>query len=199
MIKIYGSMMSSASRCYWMAEECGLQLENVPLDFTKQEQKSAEYLALNPNGKVPTIVDGEFVLWESMAINMYFAEKQKPELLGATPEDRAHVNQWSYWGIAHMSHAAEPLLLQKFRSTPDNDETMKAKEGLAKLLPILDNALAGKNYLVADTFTAADLNLASIMGGLMWAGADLSAYTNIGRWMGMLAQRPAFQKTIGKK
>lgn len=199
MIKIYGSMMSSASRCYWMAEECGQMLENVPLDFQKQEHKSPEYLKINPNGKVPTIVDGDFILWESMAINAYFAEKYKPELMGATAEDHAHVNQWSYWAMAHLSHAGEPLILQKYRKSPDSDETKKGREELAKLLPILDNAMSGKNYLVGDTFTVADLNLVSIVSTLMWAGIDMAPYANITRWYGMISQRPAFQKTLGKK
>lgn len=199
MIKIYGSMKSSAGRCYWMAEEVGQTVETMPLDFSKQEHKSPEYLKLNPNGKVPTIIDGDLVLWESMAINTYLAEKYKPELLGASVEDRAKAYQWSYWATAHLSHAGEPIIMQKFRNTPESDETKKAHENLARLLPILDGALAGKNYLVGDAFSMADLNLASVVGGLMWAGADFSNYQNITRWMGMIGQRPAFQKTMGKQ
>lgn len=199
MIKIYGSMMSSASRCYWMAEEAGQTLENIPLDFQKNEHKAPEYLKLNPNGKVPTIIDGDLVLWESMAINAYLGDKYKPELLGATPELRALANQWSYWAMAHLSHAGEPMILQKYRKTPDSDETAKGREELAKLLPILDNALNGKNYLVGDAFSVADLNLVSIVSTLMWAGIDMAPYANIMRWFGTISQRPAFQKTLGKK
>ena len=199
MIKIYGSTMSTAGRCIWMAEEAGQPIENVILDWAKGEMKSPEYLKLNPNGKVPTMVDGDLVMFESLAINGYLAEKYKPEMMGPTIEDRARVSMWSYWGIANLSHAGEAVILQKYRNTPESDETTRSRETLAKLLPILDNALTGKNYLVADMFTVADLNNADIVRGLGWAGIDMTPYANITRWMTTIAQRPAYQKTIGAK
>ncbi len=196
MIKIYGSKMSSAGRCYWMAEEVGQTLEQVPLDFQTKQHKSPEYLKLNPNGKVPTIVDGDLVLWESMAINTYLADKYKPELLGTTPELRALANQWSYWSMAHLHHAGHALVMQTYRKTPDSEETTKGREELATLLPILDTALHGKNYLVGDMFSVADLNLVSIIDTLKWAGVDMAPYANITRWVETISQRPAYQKTF---
>jgi glutathione S-transferase len=182
-----------------MAEEVGQLWENVPVDFAKGEHKSADYLKLNPNGKVPVVVEGDYVIWESMAINAYFAEKYKPEMLGTGIEQHGHVQQWSYWAIANLSHAVEVLAIQKWRSTPDDDSTAKAHESLVRFLPILEASLAGKNYLVGDTFTVADLNVASNISAVLWIGTDMSAYPNITRWFTTIAQRPAFQKTIGKK
>jgi glutathione S-transferase len=103
MIKIYGSKKGSAARCLWMLEEVGITYEQIELNMKEKEQKQAWYVKLNPNGKVPTLVDGEFVLWESYAINAYLAERYKPELLGSTIEERSLVNQWTYWGGASFT------------------------------------------------------------------------------------------------
>lgn len=197
MIKIYGSVSSSAGRSIWTAEETGQPYEVVPVDFKNQEHKGEAYLKLNPNGKVPVMVDGDFVMWESMAINTYLAEKYKPELLGSSVEQHGHVYQWSYWAIANLAHSVEILSIQKWRQTPDNEETAKAHTDIARFLPILEGALVGKDHLVGDVFTLADLNTASIIGALMWLQMDMTACPNILRWFSAISQRPAFQKTIG--
>lgn len=197
MMKIYGSKMSSAGRCWWAAAEAGIELEQVPLDFQKNEHKSEEYLKLNPNGKVPTLVDGDVVLWESMAINHYIAEKYKQDLFG--PMDaasHAQLMQWSFWAINHLNHAFEPLYMQKFRGPLPAEEVPKHMGELAKWLKILDAALEGKDYLVSNVFTLADLNVASVVGTGRMFELDLAPYANIARWMGTLSARPAFQKTF---
>ena len=144
MIKIYGSVLSSSGRCIWMAEEIGQEWENVPVDFKNREHKSASYLKLNPNGKVPVVVDGEYVIWESVAINTYLAEKYQPALLGLSLEERGHVHQWNYWAVANISLPVEVLTLQKWRGTPDNEETAHARTELDRFLPILEQALHEK-------------------------------------------------------
>ncbi len=182
-----------------MAEETGQAWENVPVDFQKSEHKSEEYLKLNPNGKVPVMVDDAFVLWESLAINAYLGEKYKPEMLGSTLEQHALVNQWNFWNISNLAHPVEVLAIQKWRKTPDNDQTTTSRQSLDRFLPILENALVGKEYLVGDTFTTADLNLVSNVSALMFIGFDMTALPNIQRWFGTISQRPAFQKTLGKR
>lgn len=81
MIKIYGSPWSSARRVYWAMEECGATYERQPLDMRAKEHRSAAYLEINPCGKVPCIVEGDFVLWESMAINWYRQKNTSPNYL----------------------------------------------------------------------------------------------------------------------
>ncbi len=88
MITLYGPARSSAGRCFWLLEELGLSYENKPVDMMKKEHKSDWFLKVNPNGKVPALVDGNTTLFESMAINYYLAEKYKPEFLGKTVEEK---------------------------------------------------------------------------------------------------------------
>ena len=81
MITLYGSARSSAGRCLWCLEETGVAYENKNVDMRTKEHQSEAFLKINPNGKVPAMVDGETKLFESMAINFYLADKYKPELL----------------------------------------------------------------------------------------------------------------------
>lgn len=193
MIQIYGPKQSTAWRCFWMCEEVGLPYEMMPMDFSKGEHKSEAYLKLNPNGKVPTLVDGPFVLWESVAINAYLAEKHKPELLGSSIEDRAHVQQWGYWTVANLAHPVEVLVVHKWRPFPP-EVLAKAAEDTKHFLGILEGCLAGKDYLVGNAFTLADLNVGSAVATAQRGGIDVAAYPLITAWFGKLAARPAFLK-----
>lgn len=196
MIKIYGSKRSSAFRCYWLMEEMGISYETMPLDFTKGEHKSPEYLQLNPNGKVPTIMDDGFVLWESLAINYYLIEKYNGvELVGNSATDHAEVNKWNIWSITHLSESFFPLVMQKYFNTPDSEATKDAKEKeLPRYLAVLENHLSGKEYMALDKFTLADITAMSVANMAVFVGYDLSAYSNITSWMERLSQRPAYQR-----
>ena len=89
MIMLYGSVRSSAARCYWCLEEIGVAYKGVPVDMKANEHKSENFLKINPNGKVPALVDDQIQLFESMAINFYLAEKYKPSLLGSSIAEKA--------------------------------------------------------------------------------------------------------------
>ncbi len=198
MIKIYGGKNSSAMRCIWLLEEVGAEYESQPLDFQKQEHKTPEYLKLNPNGKIPTMVDGDVVLWESLAINAYIAEKFKPELLGSTPVERGLVNQWSLWALMHMYGAFYPLVMKKWRSSPETEETKMAFDDLPKWLGILNAYLAGKDYMVGSIFTLADLNVCSVVNSAAFIEYDLSAFPEVMRWQRMITEREALKKVLAK-
>ncbi len=196
-MKIYGSKQSSASRCYWAAAEAGVELENIPLDFQKQEHKSEAFLKLNPNGKVPTLVDGDVVIWESMAINNYIIEKHKPELFGEMDAgSHALLLQWSYWSMAHLQKAIEPLYMQKWTGALSEEALVKAKEDATKWLKILDARLEGRDFIVGEMFTIADINVGSIAS----SGKDYLDYgvfPNVSRWLASLAERPAYKQVFG--
>lgn len=196
MIKIYGSKNSSAARCYWLLEEVGADYEAVPVDFQKGEHKAAEYLKLNPNGKIPTMMDGNVVVWESLAINSYIAEKFQPELLGKTLEERAQVNQWSLWALIHLYGAFYPLVMMTWRKSPETDETTKARQELPRWLGILNAHLVGKDYMVGGRFTLADVNVGSVVKSSAFIGYDLSAFPEVKRWMDALSERPAVKKLM---
>lgn len=198
MLKIYGSKNSSAARCWWAAAEAGVELEQIPLDFQKNEHKAEAYLKINPNGKIPTLVDGDVIIWESMAINNYILEKFKPDLFG--PQDaasHAHLLQWSYWAIAHLNKAMEPLYMQKYSGPLPADEVPKRLEELAKWMNILDAHLAGKEYMVGNTFTIADINVCTAASSGRMFDYDYSPYANVSRWMKTLSERPAYKQVFG--
>lgn len=196
MITLYGSRDSSGFRCLWLLEELALPYEVKKLDMKAGEHKAPEYLALNPNGKVPTLVDGEFVLWESLAINEYLAKKAgATHLLGNSLEEQALIQQWSLWSVMHLYSAFYPLVMQVFRQTPDSDATKAALETeIPRYLKVLEQHLENKTYMVAERFTLADIAAMSVVGSAQFVKYDLSAYANIAKWMSLVTDRPAYKK-----
>lgn len=197
MIKIYGAPQSSAGRCYMMLEECGLKYERIALNMQAKEHKSADYMKLNPNGKVPTIIDGDLVLWESLAINNYLAEKYKPELLGKTVEDRAHVMKWSVWAAVELQPPLVDILIQTFfvpEAQRDQALINRAKSTYPKFLDVLEQHLSNRKFLVGNEFTLADLNVASVASIPLSLKFDMSAYKNIMSWLQQVQSRPAFKR-----
>jgi len=197
MIKIYGPPQSSAGRCYWCLCEVDIPFEAVAVNMREKEHKSPEFLALNPNGKVPTLDDDGYVIWESMAINTYLSEKYKPELMGATPSVRGRVQQWSYWSILELQPPLIDIFIQKVFVPEEHrsqEKIDKALESLPGKFSILDKALGQSSYLAGNAFTIADLNTASVASIAHHLQIDLGDYRHIQDWLGRIAQRPAFQK-----
>lgn len=196
MITLYGSARTSAGRCLWCLEETGVAYENKNVDMRAKEHKSEAFLKINPNGKVPAMIDGEMNLFESMAINFYLADKYKPELLGTTPEERATSYQWSFWSSAELQDPIIQVFIQKVFMPEDKRSQAVIDENMAKipaLLTILDNALTSKTYLNGKTFTLADLNTMSVVSIAAHIGLNLSQYKNIDSWMKAISDRPAYQ------
>src|SRR6202008_300942 len=107
-LKIYGVARSRAFRTLWMAKELGLDYEHIKVDFATGDTRLPEHLVLNPNGHVPVIDDDGFILWESMAINLYLAKRyDRSGLYPPRLEDEARAWQWSFWG---MTEVERPLL-----------------------------------------------------------------------------------------
>ncbi|MBU2648402.1 glutathione S-transferase family protein [bacterium] len=188
MIKLYGSKMTSAFRCHLLLKEMGVPFEEVPIDLSKGEHKSEAFLKLNPNGKVPCMVEGDFILWESMAINRYLTHKYQPALLGNSPEQAALIDQWSYWAILSVQPHLFNLFLSKEAAIIE-----QSKAALSPMHQILDNHLAGKTYMLGDNFTLADINVGSVILVNMLVKNDISAFSNIGQWVQTLFARPSFQ------
>ncbi|NUN06829.1 MAG: glutathione S-transferase family protein [Bdellovibrio sp.] len=197
MIKIYGSPLSSAGRCFWALEELGLPYEVMPIDMRAKEHKSESFLRLNPNGKVPVLVDGDFVLWESMAITNYLVKKHKSPLAAQNDQEEGLVLQWSFWALVEFQTPAVSWLIQEFFVPEDkrNHQVIdNAKKSLPHLLNVLDGALHGKTYLVSERFSVADINVASVVNILIGLKYDLSPYANVQKWFKSCSERPAFKK-----
>ncbi|MBC7537478.1 MAG: glutathione S-transferase family protein [Bacteriovorax sp.] len=197
MITLYGSPRSSAGRCIWALEEAGVPFTTKDVDMRNKEHKSAEFLKINPMGKVPALVDGDVTLFESMAINYYIADAYKKELLGTTPAERGLNMQWSFWATSELQGPIIEIFIQKVFMPDDKRDNNVIENNLKKLpdlLSVLNTSLAGKKYLVGDQFTIADINTASVVSICPMIGVDLKAYSNIEGWLGAISDRPAYQK-----
>jgi len=199
MIVFYGSPMSSAVRTHWMLEEIGVPYEYKRISLREGDNKKPEFLKVSPGGKIPTIQDGDVTLTESMAINFYLAEKYGKGLMPSDAVERARVYEWSFWSISNV----QPLLLTVLLHTmikPEAERDPKAVEAARAQIPpyldLLNHALQGKDYLIANRFTVADLNTASVIGLGSFVGVDFSGYANIQAWLARVQSRPSFAKSM---
>ena len=194
-LKIYGVARSRAARVLWMAKELGLDYEHVKVDFATGETRQPAHLALNPNGHVPVIDDDGFILWESMAINLYLAKKHGAGgLYPSRLEDEARAWQWSFWG---MTEVERPLLTAMMNRAifPESQRDLaaanEAEKTLAQPLGVLGSVLSPTPYLLGEHFTVADLNVASILAWARPAQIDMSAFPKVAEWLRICAERPA--------
>mgnify|MGYP002777938504 CR=1 FL=1 len=184
MLKLYGGAFSRASIVQWYLEELEVPYEFVMLDMKAGEHLQPEYLAINPFGKVPAILDEDFQLWESGAILLYLAdkyEKAKPSL-----EERAQLNQWILFANATLG----PGIFV---------EANRDRE-MSRLMTTLEQVFNRQPYLLAQHFSAADVAVGSILSYIpVMLKLDLSEYPAVVNYCQRLAERPAFQKTIGSR
>ncbi len=197
MIKIYGSIVSRATRNLWMLEELGLDYEHVSLDWAKQENRSPEYLAINPSGKVPALEDGDAVMSESLGINLYLAQTYGGGLWPESDAARALCVQWSFWAAAEL----EPLAYGRmrefvFKKEPDRDQALIADlaERTGPQMDLLAAALERHGYLAGDDFTVADLNVACVMEYLARSSYDFAPWPKVADWYGQSYGRAANKK-----
>jgi len=194
--KLYGMSASRAFRSIWAIEEIGVDYELVQTSF-RADSKTPEYLAVNPNGRIPALVDGELKLFESMAINMYLAKKYGPQLVPDELEGEARAYQWGVWGISEIEPFQMQIVVQKF-FTPEEKRSEEAiaaaSRGLARPLDVLDATLADQTYLLGDAFSLADLNVAGVMELLNMVQFDTSAWPNVERWLTACRGRDSYAR-----
>jgi glutathione S-transferase len=201
MIKVYGTSMSRSARSLWALEELGLKYEHVPVAVP--DSRKPEHLKINPNGHIPAIDDDGTIVWESMAINLYLAEKYgKNKLWPATVEQHGACYQWSFWAMTEIEPPMMTILINRVFSPPEqrNEQAAaKAVEDLKNPVKVLDDYLHNREYLLGKEFTIADLNAASVLSLGMFAKLDLSATPAAQKWLQKCASRPANQKAASMK
>ncbi len=181
-IKIYGSAMSRASRVMWCAKELGVPFEHI--DIAWDSLKKPEFLAINPNGKVPGFTDGSFNLFESLAINLYLAKKYGTgELYPTNLEDEARVFQWTLWAGTEVEPLLVESVLVKFGIYTDAASAKAKAERARTPLLVLDKHLAGREYIVGTKFGIADLNVASVVGFARYGDVDISYAPHVVAWL----------------
>jgi glutathione S-transferase len=201
MIKILGRQTSgNVQKVLFALEEAGIPYTREDYGRQFNNTQTPEYKKLNPNGKVPTLVDGDNVIWESNTILRYLAAAYAQGLSGATPAERSEVERWMDWLLASIN----PLYLTMFKDSKKpaaervSDYDAQAKE-MASLLSLADAHLADRDYFALQRLTLADLALAPILKRCLGFPIELPKLQNLGAWMARIESRPAFQAATGAK
>jgi len=202
-MKLYGFPPSPNTwKVRALASHLKVPLEFEFIDLTKGAQHSPSYLALNPTGRTPTLVDGDFKLWESNAILQYLAAKSATPLWPNDARTRADISRWQFWQLAHWgAEACQPLtfqrLVKKFLNLGPPDEAIvaKATEAFNKEAKMLDDHLAKQKYLVGDAVTIADFAVAAPLFHAQGAGMPLGPYANLRAWFERVSALPCWRET----
>ena len=186
--------MSRGVRTLWMAAELGLQYEHLDYAPRSPETRTSQYLALNPNGRVPTIDDDGFVLSESMAINFYLARKHG-KLYPTDAKNEALAWQWSLWETDRLDrqmtlYANNATVLPEAQRNPTIAKA--AWEEITAALDVLEIALGKVRWLAGSEFSVADLNVASAMFRAL--SFDLTKWPHVNEWLHRCWDRPAGKK-----
>ncbi len=197
-MKLYYAPQTRAGRPRWLLEEIGAPYELVKLDMSKAEHKSADYMKIHPHGAVPALVDGDLAMFESAAICAYLADKFPDKKLAppvGTPA-RGLYYQWLVYSMATL----EPPVLQVFMNTvmlPEAERSAAAvEEGrtrFAEVARVLEQALAGRTYILGEQFSAADVTIGSTLVWAQFMGLT-NGHPTLEAYAKRLSERPAFQR-----
>ncbi|GHC74595.1 glutathione S-transferase family protein [Limoniibacter endophyticus] len=189
-IVLYTHPFSRGRIIRWMLEEIGAPYKTEIMNFGAG-MKSADYLSINPMGKVPAIVHGKKIVTECAAICAYLADAFPERDLAPAPEDRADYYRWMFFAAGPLEAAISNKALG-FK-VPDDRRTMIGYGSFEDVVDTLEAALKGKDYIAAGRFTAADVYVGSHIGwGLQFGTLEKRA--EFQRYLGGLAKRPAFQR-----
>jgi GST-like protein len=200
MIDLYTWPTPNGHKASVMLEETGLDYRVHPVDIANGEQFAADYVTINPNGKIPTIVDqdgpggGPFAVFESGAILIYLAEKTG-RLLSADPRHRSQAIQWLMFqvgGIGPMFGQAQHF--RRFAPQPLPYAIQRYSTEAARLYGVLDKRLAASEFLAEGDYSIADIASYPWVARHEWQGVALADYPNVRRWIETVGQRPAVQR-----
>ncbi len=184
------------------AHQAGVDYELKFVDLRKGDQNKPEFLALNPNGRMPVLDDNGYVLWESNAIVNYLAAKNpRCALLPEDTKARLQVEKWQFWESVHWDQACaifafERLVKKVFRGEPESEsEIARGTEMLNRLAKVLDGELGKRRYVASEQLTVADISIGSVMCIAEAVKFPLEPFRNIARWQADLKALPAWKKT----
>lgn len=207
-LSIHGIAASRALRPLWAATELGLAFDHVPTPYQGGATRTPEFLALNPNGHIPVVVDarpeGEVVVWESMACALYIARHHGAadgvSITPATPREDAEALRWSFWVMSECEADALTVLMHRVVMPPDRRKpelAEAAERRLAVPLRVIEQHLVrqherGESHLAAARFTVADLCVASVLQWLRLSRGRMAEYPLTRDWVRACVARPAF-------
>jgi glutathione S-transferase len=213
MLTIYGVYRSRASRNIWLCNELGIPFNHVPVIQANRlknpeatdaplHTRSAEFLKINPNGHVPAIKDGDLMLHESLAINLYLAKKHGGPLAPANAAEDGLMTMWTIWAAAEVEPHSIQVLYNRVARPPAQRDEKAAQAAVAALkMPFaaLEKELAATGYVVGGRFTVADINLAEVMRFASGAPELFEAAPRVKAWLAACQARPAFKAMMAKR
>jgi glutathione S-transferase len=179
-----------------------LQVPYIREDYGRQfgNTLTDEYRKLNPNAKVPTLIDGDLVIWESHTILRYLAAVGGPALTGATPAERTMVERWMDWLLGHLNTPYLAMFRDAKKPPAERAPDFAAQSAdLVAQLKILDGHIAGREWFALDRFTIADMALGTIVKRCLEFPIEHPNYAELKRWQATIDARPAFAVAIGAK
>ena len=195
---LHGIAGSRAIRCLWMLEELGLPYQHVAVDF-RHQTRSREFLALNPNGRIPVLeVDG-LVVCESLAINLHLARRACGPLSAHDAAEDAQSLMWSFWAVNEIERDCVAILLHRQALPPERRKAEAARQAEGRLrapLAVLEAHLQAQEFLAAPRFTVADLNVAAILAWSRPALDLLTPFPATTAWLNAALQRPAYARAL---
>jgi glutathione S-transferase len=202
-MKLYQIPLSpNCQKVVAVAHEVGLPLELIPVAVFKGEARTPHMLAMNSNGKLPILQDGDFILWESNAMLAYIAAKGgRTELSPTTPRERAEVERWTFWQGAHFGPAIRKVAFERIvkklagLGAPDESVVQAGMEEFATTASVLDRCLGTKEY-VCGPLTIADFALAPYAALTASCGLDFDAYPRAKAWLARMVARESMRRTL---
>ena len=182
-----------------VAKYLGSPAELVRVDLAKGENRTPEFLAVNPNAKVPALSDGDLRIWEGPAIMVYLAQQAGSDLWPREPSRQVEVVQWLNWDTAHFSRHAGSLFFENYIKSafgmgePDTAAIEEATKFFVQFAAVLDQHLAGRAYILGDALTVADFAVAAELPYADKAKLPLDGFDEIARWHASLMEIPAWQ------
>lgn len=199
MIKLFFSLGPNPEKVAFLLEELGAPYEMVPVDTFRGEQHSAQYRAVNPNGKTPALIDGANTVFDSTAILLYLAEKHQ-KLLGA-PADRGQLLSWLLFVASGLGpFSGQAVHFRRMAPQPQDYAVNRYRRELMRHYQVLEDHLAGKEYLVGGVFTIADISGWGWVARAEFALGEgaLEPYPNLRGWMARIEARPALAQAKEK-
>jgi glutathione S-transferase len=201
MVKLYGQYRSRAFRVAWLLKESNIPYEhvNVTINVEGATCKNPQYVALNPNARVPTIDDDGLVMWESAAINLYLAEKYRSPLWPPDMQGKGRMYQWAFFIANDVEPHMITVMQHRVMFPPEKRNAALADDADAKLQPklrILDDHLAKTRYFGVERWDMADFMVASVTFSFTVMKYDLSGYPNFQRWLSASLERPRAKEAI---
>lgn len=213
MLTIYGCYRSRASRNLWLANELGMEVAHVPVVQTDRvtdksspdapmHTRSPEFLKVNPNGRIPSMVDGGLHLHESLAINLYMAKKQGGPLAPKDLAEDGEMTMWSIWAMTEVEPHSIQVLYNLVAKPPEQrDAALAARsiEALKAPFAVLDEQLAKSGYVVGGRFTVADINLAEVFRYAQPAPQLFEGAPRVKAWIQACQARKGFKDMVAAR